>query len=128
MSLNLEALIAQRAEATGVHGERVPFTFGDKTFDFRDPLLLSDEDKDELSELEWDADVAEWYMGEEQYQDFVSTTVTINGVEHRGSANFFMLVFMEYQKTAQGTDESGKASRLNRSSRRAAARKQPKQR
>lgn len=127
MNLDLHSLLEQRAEATGVEGDRVPFDFGGKQFTFKDPILLSDEEKDDLAELEWDADVAAWYMGEEQYTEFIETTAEVNGATVAGSSNLFFLVFNEYMKSAQA-EQAGKSSRPNRFSRRAAARKQPKQR
>ncbi|WP_018119418.1 hypothetical protein [Corynebacterium mastitidis] len=133
MSNNLNDLLKQRAEATGVAGDRVPFEFGDKTFTFRDPMLLTDEDKDDLAGLSHDVDVAEFYMGADQYDDFIATTATIeldNGekLEVEGSSSVFMLAFREYVKGLADVDEKGNPMTSNRSSRRAAARSQRKRR
>lgn len=51
MSINLDELLAQRAEATGVEGDRVPFEFGGKTFSFLDPILMTDEQRDDMAEV-----------------------------------------------------------------------------
>lgn len=133
MSINLNELIEQRAEATGVAGDRIPFEFGGKTFTFKDPLMLSDEEKDELVFLDYDADVAEWYMGAEQYEEFITTEAEFTGpngkkFKKNGSSSFFNLVLQEHIRNARGVDEEGNPTMLNRSSRRAAARKRQKRR
>lgn len=116
-NINLDALIEQRAEATGSTAGRIPFDFKGETYTFTDPLMLTDEDKDELAELEWEPDIAAWYMGEEEYDKFVAAG---------GSSNLWFLVFREYLDRNEAVDPAGKATRLNRSSRRSAARKQRK--
>ena len=131
MSNNLNELLKQRAEATGIVGDRIPFEFGDKTFSFRDPMLLTDEDKDELSELEYDVDVAEFYMGVDEYDKFVATKAKITldsgeTMEVQGSASMFLLQFQEYMKSQRDEDPQGRPTRLNRSSRRAAGGKRQK--
>ena len=131
MSNNLNELLKQRAEATGIVGDRIPFEFGDKTFSFRDPMLLTDEDKDELSELEYDVDVAEFYMGVDEYDKFVATTAKITldsgeTMEVQGSASMFLLQFQEYMKSQRDEDPQGRPTRPNRSQRRAAGGKRQK--
>ena len=37
-NINLDALIEQRAEATGSNEGRIPFDFKGQTYDFQDPL------------------------------------------------------------------------------------------
>ena len=74
-AIDLDAILAQRAEATGAEEGRVPFIYKGKTFTFRDPLTLSDEDQDKLEEIteSTDArlsDVAEFWMGEEEWEEF----------------------------------------------------------
>lgn len=133
MSINLNELIEQRAEATGVAGDRIPFEFGGKTFSFRDPLMLSDEEKDELELLTHDVDVAAWYMGDDLYDEFVTTEIEVPGSDGKkekqaGSSSLFFLVFREYMRTARAVDAEGNPTMPNRSSRRAAARKQRKRR
>ena len=58
-------------------------------------------------------------MGDEQYDKFLAAG---------GSSNLWFLVFNEYLERNQAVDSSGKGTRLNRSSRRSAARKQQKRR
>ncbi|WP_313548343.1 hypothetical protein [Corynebacterium sp.] len=133
MSIDIAKLYAQRAESTGVAGDQVAFTFGGKEFHFTDPLMLSDDEKDELAETEGDIDVAIFYLGEEQYADLVKTSEkvkTADGKEYEihGGSNVFFLAFSEHQQRSIEVQESGKASRQNRSSRRMAERKQRKQR
>ena len=133
MSINLSELLKQRAEATGVDGDRVPFQFGGKTFTFRDPLMLSDDEKDELADLDFDVDVAAWYMGDDQYDEFVATTetITLDGGESfdvTGSSSVFFTAFKQYMEDAREEDANGRPTSRNRSSRRMEARKQRKQR
>ena len=111
-NINLDELLAQRREATGADGDRIPFDFKGETYSFLDPLLLDDEQNEELSEMEWGPDIAAFYMGEEQYEKFLD-----NG----GTANLFFLAFSQY--TQESRDElQGKSTRGNRSSRRMARR------
>lgn len=133
MSINFNEIVEQRSEATGIAGDRVPFEFGDKTFSFRDPLMLTDEEKDELELIEYDADVAAWYMGEDEYDEFLVTEVEIPAgdgkkIKKTGSSSFFFLVLREHMRKARGADAEGNPTMRNRSSRRAAARKRRKQR
>ncbi|MCH6197445.1 hypothetical protein MHT86_08050 [Corynebacterium mastitidis] len=133
MSENLNELLKQRAEATGVAGNRATFEFGTETFSFLDPVLMDDEEKEELAELTHDVDIAEFYMGEDEYERFVSTTATIeldNGetIEVTGSSSIFFLAFREHLKGLTDEDPAGNPTRPNRSSRRAAVRKRQKRR
>lgn len=132
MAIDLEALYAQRAESTGNAGDQVAFTFGGKEFHFTDPLMLSDDEKDELSEAEGDIEVAIFYLGEEQYSELVNTKAKFKdsaGKEYeiQGGSNVFFMAFSEHQKNSTEAIE-GKSSRPNRYSRRMEARKQRKQR
>lgn len=132
MAIDMEALYAQRTESTGNAGDQVAFTFGGKEFTFTDPLLLSDDEKDELAETDGDIDVAIFYLGEEQYSELVKTKAKYKDAagkeyEVQGGSNVFFMAFSEHQKNATEAVE-GKSSRPNRSSRRTAARKQRKQR
>lgn len=128
MSINLDELLAQRAEATGVEGDRVPFEFGGKTFSFLDPMLMTDEQRDDMAELDHDVDVAVFYMGEDQYDEFTATKAKVGSSEVHGSAGVFLMAFQEYMTNAQQTDDAGRPTQSNRSSRRAAERKRRKQR
>ncbi|MGP9723661.1 hypothetical protein ACT3SZ_06560 [Corynebacterium sp. AOP40-9SA-29] len=124
--LNLTELLAQRAEATGVQEGRVPFDFtavaGPKkgetlTFSVRDNMSFTDEDWDEIDELGEDnniQDIAEFWMGDDEWDRFV---------EAGGTPRMILLIVQEKAKREQGTDSSGRPTRRNRSQRRAAARK-----
>lgn len=118
-NINLDALIEKRAEATGSEKGRIPFDFKGDTYTFQDPLTLTDEDKEELAGLEWEPDIAAWYMGDDQYEKFVTSG---------GSSTLWFLVFREYLDRNEALDPEGKATRLNRSQRRMAGRKQSKRR
>ena len=131
MTINVDELYAQRAETTGVAGDRVPFEFAGKKFSFRDPLMLSDDDKEELAELSFDSDIAEFYLGPDEYDRLLSTSSKVtaeDGTEYtiQGGSSVFFLAFRAYQDTAMERDAEGKSSRPNRSSRRKAARKRAK--
>lgn len=115
MTIDLDALMEQRKEATGVEGNRVPFTFKGETFSFKDPFFLTDEELDEMAELpEFGPDVCAWFMGEEEYDRFITAG---------GSSNLWAMVMAEHRKNGKDVDSQGKRSRWNRSQRRAAARR-----
>lgn len=112
-NLNLDELLKQRTEATGAEKGMVPFDFQGKTFTFRDPILLNDDELDELDELDGGPDIAEFYMGAEQYDAFL---------EAGGTSNMFFLVFTQYMNESRD-EVGGNPTRGNRSSRRAARRR-----
>lgn len=119
--INLNEIMAQRAEATGASEGRIPFDFNGETFSFRDPITLDDDARDELEKLSADADgddLAEFWMGIEEYDRFCA---------HGGNAMMFMLVMQDNARRTSGVDANGRPFGSNRSSRRAAARKQRKQ-
>lgn len=131
--IDLDKIIAQREEARATNGDATEyiFEFGDEeprikgegeVFSFRfvgrdwvviDPQFLGDDEKDWLRDIDDDVDIAIWYMGETQYDEFV---------EAGGSSSIFFQGFRAYTKELQD-DVSGKPTRPNRSSRRRAARK-----
>ena len=116
--IDLDKIIAKRAEARGDSGDRFTFTFAGQEWDARDPQLLSDDEKDELNDLgNNDIDVAAWFMGDEQYDRFL---------EAGGSSSIFFLAMRENARHLQGEIE-GKPTRPNRSARRSAASKKRKQ-
>lgn len=128
-NINLDELLAQRAEATGSEEGRIPFQFTAKSgpnkgkterFTFRDPLTLTADEQEELNDLRFDDeatldDVAEFWMGEDEYIRFT---------EAGGTALAFNLVVEENHARTQGVDSQGRPTRQNRSSRRKAARAQ----
>ncbi|QOC55712.1 tail assembly chaperone [Gordonia phage Archimedes] len=132
--IDLDTIIAQREEARAkdganlykfefddqvfekTEGDTFSFRFKDKDWIVRDPQFLTDDEKDQLSPLRFDADVAAWYLGESQYDKFV---------EAGGESWMFLKAFTDYQKKV--TEENqGNPTRPNRSSRR--AQKRSKQR
>ena len=109
IDVDLDALIAQKAEARKDSGDVVSFQFKGERWTYRDPELLTDEEKEELRELTFDVDVADWYMGSEQYDRFA---------EAGGNSSIFWLAFKQHQ--ADVRDEvQGNPTQSNRSSRRA---------
>ncbi|WP_040422128.1 hypothetical protein [Corynebacterium lipophiloflavum] len=112
---DLDALLAQKEEATGVKEGRVSFTFKDQSFTFKDPTFLTDEEVGELDSLpEYGPDVAAWYMGDDEYDRFLTVG---------GSANLWSVVLNEHLKKSRAEDAAGNPTRSNRSQRRTAARK-----
>lgn len=116
--INLDTILAQRAEARGDEGYTFSFTAYGQEWTAKDPMLLTDDEKDELAELSFDVDVAAFFMGDEQYDKFIAAG---------GQSSHFVLALTEYQRSQQDT-ASGRPTRPNRSSRRAAARKSQKRR
>lgn len=112
---NLDALLAQREEARGGGDpKRVYFRFKDRDWSFLDPQFMTDEEKIDLekaSEEEGfnDIDLAAWYMGEEQYGEFV---------QEGGNSSAFFIVFGEHRNKLQESMASGKPTTPNRYSRR----------
>ncbi|WKD60922.1 hypothetical protein CCICO_04425 [Corynebacterium ciconiae DSM 44920] len=118
--IDLDAILAQRAEATGAEEGRIPFTFKGETFTFRDPMMLDDEDQELLEDIADSEDarlseIAEFWMGEEEWERFRSAG---------GTAPMFRYIIEENSRREQEADAAGKSSaRINRSQRRAAGRK-----
>lgn len=120
MAINLDELYKQRQEATGVENGRITFEFtatqGEdkgkkKTYSFKDPQFLSDDEIAEVDALsDYGPDVAAWYMGDTQYDQFLTDG---------GSASLWALVINDLAERATETDSTGRPTRLNRSSRRA---------
>lgn len=108
VDIDLDALIAQKAEARGDAGDVVAFRFKGERWTYRDPELLTDDEKEELREITFDVDIAEWYMGADQYDRFV---------EVGGNSSIFWMAFKKHQ--ADVRDEmQGNPTQSNRSSRR----------
>lgn len=116
-NIDLDAILAQRAEATGAEDGRVPFTFKGETFTFRDPMTLDDDAQDELEDLATDgrlSDVAMFWMGEKEWDRFA---------EAGGTAMMFRFIVEEHAAREESVDRQGNPSQRSRSQRRAAARK-----
>lgn len=112
---DLDTLIAQKEEATGVKGGRVSFNYKGETFTFKDPTFLTDDEVAELDELpQYGPDVCAWYMGDDEYDRFINAG---------GSSNMWALVLEQHVNASRGVDGAGNPTRSNRSQRRAAARK-----
>lgn len=115
--IDLDAILAQRAEARSDDGYTFTFTALGKEWTALDPLLLTDEQKDQLAAIKYDIDMAEFFLGADQLDQFINAG---------GQSSFFVLALTEYQK--KRTDEAqGRPTRPNRSSRRQAAQKRSKQ-
>lgn len=117
--IDLDAILAQRAEARGDNGYTFSFSALGQEWTALDPMLITDEQKDELAELSYDVDVAAFFMGDEQFDKFT---------EAGGQSAYFIMALQAYQKSRTEADREGRPTRPNRSSRRSAARKPAKQR
>lgn len=117
--IDLDAILQQRAEARGDEGFTFSFKAYGKEWTAKDPMLLTDDEKDELAEMTYDVDMAAFFMGDEQYDAFVAAG---------GQSSHFVVALTEYQRKQQAGGSDGRPTRPNRSSRRAAAQKPQKQR
>lgn len=104
--IDLDAILAKRSETLGEGagdaGDSFGFTFAGRRWTMRDPVLADDEWKDELAELETDIDVAEHYMGVEQYEEFIDAG---------GSSGRALLALSEYMKLVSAENEAGPTRR-----------------
>lgn len=106
--IDLDAILAKRAEETGLDGDLFGFTFAGKRWTMKDPIIADDEWKDTLADLEGDIEVAEHYMGAEQYAEFVSAG---------GASGIALLALGEHMKNVTDENESGPTRRSASSSR-----------
>jgi hypothetical protein len=119
--IDLDAMLAKREEEVG-SPDRFPFTFKGETWWGLDPILASDEWKDELREISNDedvtpADVAEHYLGEEQWARFVAAG---------GSSGLWSQALSQYLDNQRSADESGDPTRARRSFNRSQRRQKPR--
>lgn len=105
MAIDLNALLKQRAEATGVVEGRVAFTFNDETFTFKDPLLMDDAELADVVDSDFAPDICIQYMGEEEYVRFVNAG---------GNSMMWGLVFKQHLDDATDIDSKGKGGRSKR--------------
>lgn len=71
MDIDMDAVLAQREDATGTAGDSFTFTYKAQQWICKDPLLAEDAWKSDLRECVTDVDVAIHHLGEEQYEKFV---------------------------------------------------------
>ncbi|QDF17111.1 tail assembly chaperone [Gordonia phage William] len=105
--IDLDKFLAQREEARAKDDVQVyKFDFDDQTFEktdgdtfafkfkgrdwvVREPQFLTDAEKEQLDPLTADVDVAAWYMGETQYEEFLAAG---------GESWMFNQAFTDYSK------------------------------
>lgn len=110
---DLDALLAAKEEATGVKDGRVSFNFRGEVFTFRDPVFLTDDELEDMREVnDFGPDVCAWYMGDDEYDRFIAVG---------GSSNMWAMVLDKHLEANRGAD--GNPTGSNRSQRRRAARK-----
>lgn len=124
-NFNLDEMLAQRAEATGIEEGRVAFDFTARsgehegelmTFTIRDNMTLSADEIDELEQLGEDGDVegvSVFWMGEDEYDRFCEA----------GGGPMMLRMIIEAKAEAEQGVKDGRPTRRNRSQRRAAARR-----
>lgn len=105
-SIDMDAILAQREEATG-SSDHFAFTFKGKDWSCTDPVTGSDEWKDGLYDLETDVDVAEYYLGAEQYAKFVDAG---------GRAGYVILAVNQYMQKMRSETADGRPTRRSNSS------------
>lgn len=96
MAIDMDAILAQRADATGSPGDRFDFVYAGQEWSCADPLLSDDDWKAELRTCVTDVDVAVHHLGEEQWERFV---------EAGGKSGIVVLAVREHLNTL--TDEVG---------------------
>ncbi|WP_263251636.1 hypothetical protein [Saccharopolyspora rosea] len=104
--IDMDALLAQREEATG-SADTFAFTFAGQRWFAKDPIMADDDWKTELAELASDVEVAEHYLGAEQYERFV---------EAGGRNGVVLLAVREYTKRLQDEDAHGRPTPRSASS------------
>ncbi|AXQ65138.1 tail assembly chaperone [Gordonia phage Schmidt] len=102
---DLGAIVEQRAEAVG--GETIEFQWKGETFTIPHPLLADDDFKDGLLEVETDMELAEYYLGEEQFDRFR---------ELGGRSGYIGIMLAQIQRDAMAEDEDGNPTQSRRSS------------
>ncbi len=71
MAIDMDAVLAQREDATGAAGDTFAFTYKDQEWSCKDPLMADDDWKASLRDCVTDVDVAIHHLGEEQYEKFI---------------------------------------------------------
>jgi hypothetical protein len=96
MDIDMDAVLAQREDATGQAGDTFTFVYKGQPWVCKDPLLADDSWKSELRECVTDVDVAVHHLGEDQYEKFVDAG---------GRSGIVVLAIREHMKSL--TDEVG---------------------
>ncbi|WP_370944005.1 hypothetical protein AB5J62_33530 [Amycolatopsis sp. cg5] len=105
-TIDMDAILAQREEATG-SADTFSFTFKGQEWVCQDPITASDEWKDGLLDLDNDIEVAEYYLGEDQYAKFVKAG---------GRAGYVILAINQYMQQMRQENEEGRPTRRRTSS------------
>ncbi|QWF78701.1 hypothetical protein [Amycolatopsis sp. CA-230715] len=105
-TIDIDAILAQREEATG-SADTFSFTFKAKHWTCKDPITAEDDWKDGLLDLETDVEVAEHYLGEDQYSLFVDAG---------GRAGYVILAINQHMQKMRQETEDGRPTRRSTSS------------
>jgi hypothetical protein len=103
--IDMDAILAQREEATG-SADTFGFTFKGQRWTAKHPLLADDEWNETLQDLEDTVEVAEHYMGADQYAKFT---------EAGGYAGIVIFAVREEGKR-MAAEVDGRPTRSSRSS------------
>ncbi len=102
----MDAILAQREEATG-SADHFTFTFKAQEWSCTDPITAEDDWKDGLLDMQTDVEVAEYYLGEDQYATFVAAG---------GRAGYVILAINQYMQKMKQDNEDGRPTRRSTSS------------
>ncbi len=105
-TIDMDAILAQREEATG-SADSFKFTFKGKDWVCMDPITADDDWKDGLLDLDTDVEVAEYYLGSDQYKTFV---------KEGGRAGYVILAINSYMQKMRQEQEDGRPTRQRTSS------------
>lgn len=105
--IDIDTVLAQREEATG-SADTFAFTFKGQEWYCKDPVTADDEFKDSILDVENDRELAEAYLGEEQYARFS---------EAGGRAGYVVLAINQYmQRMQEQQRDSARPTRRSNSS------------
>lgn len=105
-TIDMDAILAQREEATG-SADTFSFTFKQQEWTCKDPITADDDWKDGLLDQQTDVEVAEYYLGEDQYAKFL---------EAGGRAGYVILAINQYMQKMKQDNEEGRPTRRSTSS------------
>lgn len=106
--IDMDAILAQREEATGA-ADTFAFTFKSQRWTAKHPLLADDEWNEQLQELQGNVEVAEHYMGADQYEQFT---------EAGGYAGVVIFAVREEARRMANETTDGRPTRSSNSSER----------
>ncbi|WP_053061990.1 hypothetical protein [Rhodococcus sp. ARP2] len=107
LEIDLDAILDKRQEETGSR-DTFPFVFAGQTWHCMDPVVAEADWKDGLGECETDAEVAEHYLGEEAYEQFLAAG---------GRPGYVVLAIQTFMQSAVNETKAGPTRRSTSSGR-----------